>query len=231
MGMIIKVAIYIAVAFYALSWLLGPAEVVQTETVSRKQFIEQAKQREDDEWERLETVLAKIDNVGIQDPNLKACIKREVSGWSHRIKLGLYTFPNDLTELRCTHKKISSLEGIGSLANLQSLNLENNALVDVSQLTKLTRLKKLNLSYNEIRNLDRIQSLSSLEELGLNGIQIKDLTFLTRMKELRKLSINLNDQYSCDQLDKLFKRNSSKLSHVRKPKNCTSRYGKKEKYY
>ena len=230
MGMIIKVAIYIALAFYALSWLLGPAEVVQTETVSRKQFIEQAKQREDDEWERLETVLAKIDNVGIQDPNLKACIKREVSGWSHRIKLGLYTFPNDLTELNCSHKEISSLKGIGYLANLKKLDLKNNSLTDVSELINLTRLESLNLSNNDLFNLNQIQGLSKLQELEVYGVKVNDVTVFTRMRGLKKLSIYLSNDHPCTQLKKLFDSKSIKFRNPRQPEFCISRGGRKVRF-
>lgn len=83
---------------------------------------------------------------------------------------------------------------IGSLVNLEELDLSQNSLVTIPDLSQLTKLKKLNLGYNKINELpDFFASLISLEELSLanNGIVTLPPSF-GKLKALKSLDLKGN---------------------------------------
>ena len=67
--------------------------------------------------------------------------------------------------------QLSVLEGLGSLAQLRHLYMQNNEIssVNAADLTGLTRLKKLYLNGNCLRSLAPLAPLTGLVELHANG--------------------------------------------------------------
>lgn len=68
------------------------------------------------------------------------------------------------------------LTPISNLTKLEKLNLFGNSINDISPLENLTTLKELNLVANKISNIDTLKNLVNLKTLKLNSNNIEDFT-------------------------------------------------------
>lgn len=84
--------------------------------------------------------------------------------------------------------KIKSLDGLGAFVNLELLNLSFNDIHDISELTKLPRLRGLWLDSNAIDDLSPLGALTGLENLSFEG-GFRELPFLKNLTELTQLNI------------------------------------------
>jgi hypothetical protein len=75
----------------------------------------------------------------------------------------------ELTTLNCSSANIHSLVGLEVFSGLRELNLANNALVQIQELTKLTQLEVLLLNNNPLQNVAPLLSLLQLHTLNLEG--------------------------------------------------------------
>ena len=76
--------------------------------------------------------------------------------------------------LDCSNKNIESLAGLEYLINLTELNLSNNRIVDVIQISKLPKLKVVRLQNNAIGsrgkgNVDKLITLSDANDINIAG--------------------------------------------------------------
>ncbi|MDH5765345.1 MAG: leucine-rich repeat domain-containing protein, partial [Gammaproteobacteria bacterium] len=76
--------------------------------------------------------------------------------------------PYQLLELNLANTGLIHLLGIDQFSKLQSLNLANNRLTDISPLSNLP-LRELNLSNNDIGNINPLNSFSELTALYISG--------------------------------------------------------------
>ena len=88
--------------------------------------------------------------------------------------------------------RAEDLSIIGSLANLQDLNLSSCGISTLSGLENAHELACLNLSSNSIRNLTPLNSLYHLQELDLSHNAVTDLTQLTGLTQLTRLDVSYN---------------------------------------
>uniref|UniRef100_A0A3P9MJW3 Acidic leucine-rich nuclear phosphoprotein 32 family member n=1 Tax=Oryzias latipes TaxID=8090 RepID=A0A3P9MJW3_ORYLA len=109
--------------------------------------------------------------------------------------------PSDVRELvldncRSIEGKIEGLTA--EFVNLEFLSLINVGLISVSNLPKLTKLKKLELSDNRISGgLDVLaEKLPHLTHLNLSGNKLKDLSTLEPLKKLDNLKSL--DLFNCE---------------------------------
>ncbi|XP_026127619.1 acidic leucine-rich nuclear phosphoprotein 32 family member B-like [Carassius auratus] len=109
--------------------------------------------------------------------------------------------PSDVRELvldncRSNEGKIEGLTA--EFVNLEFLSLINVGLLSVSNLPKLGKLKKLELSDNRISgNLDVLaEKLPNLTHLNLSGNKLKDLSTLEPLKKLDHLKSL--DLFNCE---------------------------------
>jgi len=228
MGMIIKVVIYATVAFYALSWLLGANEKVQSANQSYNQAIEADQQAREDGQERYEYILSSVADLGIEDPKLQECI----SGWlksSHsKIMLGLMNEATDLEHLDCSRRNVSDLSGLENFTRLKSLFLASNAITDISPLHDLYDLKQLNLSGNPIKDLGRLSGLNSLEELKLRGVTLNEVAGIADLPSLKKLDYRFGNNSTCSDLDLIF--GDARGWGVTRPSSCQGNFGGSSTY-
>ena len=84
--------------------------------------------------------------------------------------------------------KIKSLDGLGAFVNLELLNLSFNDIHDISELTKLPRLRGLWLDSNPIDDLSPLGALTGLDNLSFEG-RFRELPFLKNLTELTQLNI------------------------------------------
>uniref|UniRef100_A0A3B3ZBX9 Acidic leucine-rich nuclear phosphoprotein 32 family member n=1 Tax=Periophthalmus magnuspinnatus TaxID=409849 RepID=A0A3B3ZBX9_9GOBI len=91
------------------------------------------------------------------------------------------------------------IEGLTSeFVNLEFLSLINVGLISISNLPKLTKLKKLELSDNRISGgLDVLaEKLPNLTHLNLSGNKLKDISTLEPLKKLSNLKSL--DLFNCE---------------------------------
>ena len=87
---------------------------------------------------------------------------------------------------------VSNLSPLSGLTNLTRLDLEMNAISNISALTNLTNLTYLDLSSNSISDISPLKNLKKLEYLDLWGNSISDISVLARLTNLTQLYIGAN---------------------------------------
>jgi internalin A len=80
------------------------------------------------------------------------------------------------------------------LCNLETLNLSNTSLYDISYLIDLKGIISLNLSFNEnIKNYTFLKKIVRLKCLIINSNNLNEVFFLKELKELKELYLSFND--------------------------------------
>jgi len=153
------------------------------------------------------------DPVYFTDPNLKDAVEQQLwladptpadmmqmtqlyaGGREIRDLTGLEC-ATSLTYLNLSHNRISDASILAQLGNLETLIVNNNALVDVSALSGLTNLQHLDIHDNEITDISPLSGLGNVETLILRHNAIYDISALSGLTKLRHL-----DMYGCQVAD------------------------------
>jgi internalin A len=85
--------------------------------------------------------------------------------------------------------KITNLEPLSELNTLLDLKLAYNPVVDVTPLSELSKLDRLDLGHTQVRDLKPLAALTELTDLQLDDTPVDDLTPLSALTKLEKLSI------------------------------------------
>lgn len=106
----------------------------------------------------------------------------------------LESLADTLTVLSIQNTSLSSgdIEVISKLTNLQYLILDGCGLSTTTQLSGLSKLVKLNLNNNAVRNLSALENMPELKELYLKRNALIDLTSIAACKNLEILDISYN---------------------------------------
>ncbi len=99
--------------------------------------------------------------------------------------------------------KISDIELIGKLTQLQTLNISENEISDYGFLENLTELRSLYNSSNNISNVSSFSNLSELEYFDLYENNITQIDFLEKFRKLKHLDLRDNPIKNIDVLSKL----------------------------
>ena len=125
---------------------------------------------------------------------------------------------SNLIELYVQNNKISHFENPPK--TLKKLDISNNEINNLKDISKLSALEWLNLENNLIEKLDEIEKLSQLIEINLSRNKIKDLKECIKLESLKQITIidlygnkvcdnnnelRINMIYNCPQL-KIFNR-------------------------
>lgn len=114
----------------------------------------------------------------LHDPALDTCVRQHIRDMRvHQ--------PAELTKLSCTHAGISSLAGLELFDHIEQLQLDDNAISDVSPLAAIPRLKQLSLARNSVRNASALKVLINLDQLDLDGNQSLDCSGLAKWPHTR----------------------------------------------
>jgi len=100
---------------------------------------------------------------------------------------------------------IHSMEGLDCQPSLDFLELYDNQISVLSQLTTLTNLTTLDISFNVIRSMAPVSSCPLLRELYIANNKITKIEGLEGMKEMRILDIGANRLRSMEGLRGLTK--------------------------
>ena len=95
---------------------------------------------------------------------------------------------------------VSSLSG---LKRAKELDLTGNHINDLTPLTGLTNLEDLLLDRNQVTGLSALSGLTKLHNLGLEDNRITDLTPLMQLKQLKSLQLKNNPRLTKAQIQTL----------------------------
>ena len=98
---------------------------------------------------------------------------------------------------------IGQLTGLEFAINFIRLDLNSNALIDVSPLAKLTKLTHLALGNNSIANISPLAGLTNLKWLVLNGNSVSDISPLAGLTELALLHLESNTITDISDIERL----------------------------
>ena len=134
--------------------------------------------------EELTLDCSRINNIEQLEPltNLKYFDYNNVSyhfNSSELDKLGSQ-FPN-LEYLKLSGENITDIQFVSKLTKLKTLDLILNNIEDISPIENLKELEKLYLSLNDIINIEPITKLENLKELEIFGNEIIDISPLENM--------------------------------------------------
>jgi len=124
-----------------------------------------------------------------------------------------------LQSLNISQTKVSDLSPLSSLKSLKYLSLSSAAIKEVAPLQSLQQLESLNLSYNAIEDLSGLKGLSLLSVLSLQNNRIKDIAPLQALVNLNTLYLFNNNIEDAAALRYLFKLmhldlSENKLRHI-----------------
>ncbi len=92
-----------------------------------------------------------------------------------------------LTQLQDLEMKYCGIEDIGflsGLTELQGINLRANSVTDITPLAGLKKLERLELAENRINDISALTELPHLNKVGISDNQIEDLSPLAGKEEL-----------------------------------------------
>lgn len=100
--------------------------------------------------------------------------------------------------LSLQNNNISNISQISKMTNLIRLDLDSNKITSIKGLENLKNLITLYLRDNPIEDISSLKGLENLEALHLRNTKIKDITALKELKKLHRLYVDeneLNDDY------------------------------------
>lgn len=97
-----------------------------------------------------------------------------------------------LLKLNLNNNAIRNISYLSNMRELKELYLQRNALIDLDAITSCTNLEILDVSYNSITSLEPIAPLTGLAALNVSYNDIQEITPLTQLTDLEILSVNNN---------------------------------------
>ena len=136
------------------------------------------------------TDIAEDEFYQIVDANLDAAIQAELGLTESASEAEMLT----LTSLTATRSDIYTLSGLQFAENLETLIIWGNNISDdeLTHLSGLTHLDKLQIGGNDIQDFSDLDSLSGLETLGLGNSGISDIRHLSEFPNLKTLILRNN---------------------------------------
>ena len=109
----------------------------------------------------------------------------------------------DLEVLNLGDNAVDDVTALGSLENLRVLDLSGNAVSDLWPLAAVADLEVLNLGDNAVGDITALGSLEHLRVLDLSGNAITDLWPITELTALRRLDLSGNRMADLQPLSEL----------------------------
>lgn len=97
-------------------------------------------------------------------------------------KVSVIDISNNLT--------LSNLSPLNEMENLESINISNTLIDDLTPLRNLKKLKILDCSGSSVTSLFALRYLTSLVEIDISNTQIEDIEVLSGFKELSKIYLS-----------------------------------------
>src|SRR5699024_11926192 len=115
--------------------------------------------------------------------------------------------------------RLQDIQSLEELSSLEVLDLEQNMLADLSSLEPLTSLKELNIENNaeDLADLSFVTGLESLEKLEISipeGVDAEPLGYLEKLQELIVHDSHLGSIEFLSPLEKLESRSEEHTSEL-----------------
>ncbi|TFH42152.1 MAG: leucine-rich repeat domain-containing protein [Chrysiogenales bacterium] len=105
-----------------------------------------------------------------------------------------------LNALNLSNNRIEKIGNLSSLVDLYYLYLSNNQIENISPLEKLVHLKELDISFNNITDIRILENLNDLEYVNLLGNPICDISAVDRLMK-KGVIVILDHQSICPLTD------------------------------
>ena len=157
----------------------------------------------DEENDSEEEMLDEFDEP-VKGRSFFTAFKQQVYG-TKNIELPFY-YLEELDSLDMSGYEINDLDGLGHCKNLMILDLSNNFIDDISDISTLSHLHEIYLAGNQIGYIDALSFCSQLKIVDLSFNMIDDISPLFVLEELEYVNIAGNP-IPKQQIAKLKKRN------------------------
>jgi len=127
-------------------------------------------------------------------------LKRRVYG-NLNVDFPMYLL-EDLEEIEMADYEIEYLDGIGACRHARAVDLSNNNLTDISELSELHQVERLYLTNNHIGLIDSLSNLTVLQVLDISYNDVDDLSPLFDLSHLSYLNV-MGNRIPAWQLEKL----------------------------
>ncbi|MGG0074706.1 NEAT domain-containing protein [Bacillus wiedmannii] len=97
-----------------------------------------------------------------------------------------------LTVVEAKSKGIQDVSGLEYMTNLENLTLEEVKLENIQFISKLRKLKSVDITYSELQDIGPLAELEAIESLILRNNKISDLSPLSQMKKINILDLSSN---------------------------------------
>jgi Leucine-rich repeat (LRR) protein len=97
-----------------------------------------------------------------------------------------------LQELNLNDNRLTAIPDLSALTQLRVLNLRSNQLTAIPDLSALTQLQWLHLDYNQLSSIPDLSALTQLRVLNLGSNQLTAIPDLSALTQLRELSFRNN---------------------------------------
>ena len=95
--------------------------------------------------------------------------------------------------LSLQNNNISNISQISKMTNLTRLDLDSNKITSIKGVENLKNLITLYLRDNPIEDISSLKGLENLEALHLRNTKVKDITALKELKKLHRLYVDENE--------------------------------------
>jgi outer membrane protein assembly factor BamB len=109
------------------------------------------------------------------------------------LKKGTPPEPIPISDVKPAHTQITNLEGIQYCANLKYLQVDKHRIVDLTPLSNLKELSKIDLSSNQVADITPLLELNNLQWLDLSNNKISTLGGMKGVYNIRFLNLNKNN--------------------------------------
>lgn len=127
-------------------------------------------------------------------------LKRRVYG-NLNVDFPMYLL-EDLEEIEMADYELEYLDGIGACRQARAVDLSNNNLTDISELSDLHQVERLYLTNNHIGLIDALSMLTVLQVLDISYNDVDDLSPLFDLSHLSYLNV-MGNRIPAWQLEKL----------------------------
>ncbi|SDF26795.1 leucine-rich repeat domain-containing protein [Cellulophaga baltica] len=131
----------------------------------------------------------------------------------------LYEIPNQISKLKKIKRlivggdwknnkrknswRIRDVKNLGTLTNLEYLNISNNKIYSVTILKKLYKLKHIHINNNEISSISFSGHFETLESLNASNNNLSSISFLKDLKSIKMLDIHSNKIENINDLESI----------------------------
>lgn len=137
------------------------------------------------------------------DKGLESAVRKEVFAKRYNEEPLTAEDVKNISQVHGKGLEIKSLAGLEHCVAVQEIDLENNQIEDLSQLSGLKLLQSINLAGNQIQSVEPLKDLDRVQYLELSRNKISDIAPLAKMSNMRSLYLSDNQIQSIEVVEQL----------------------------